>query len=142
MKPREYYEQLIASLPVGRERAVLRVMTWHVGQAQAVRKDELMLACEKMGVRFSDERQVRLTIVELRKRGVPICSSSGDAGYYLPATMDEYREFRAREYVKKIIDMRETVTAMDDQVRAMFPADYARYLRDRAAAAGQPSLWR
>jgi hypothetical protein len=30
---------------------------------------------------------------------------------------------------------------MDDQVRAMFPADYARYLRDRAAAAGQPSLW-
>lgn len=141
MKPREYYEKLIASLPVGRERAVLRVMTWHVGQAQAVRRDEIARAAEKMGVRFSDERQVRLAIVELRKRGVPICSSSGDAGYYLPATLDEYREFRAREYVKKIVDMRETVAAMDNQVRSMFPADYARYLRGRGAAE-QPSLWR
>jgi len=141
MKPREYYEKLIASLPVGRERAVLRVMTWHVGQAKAVRRDEIACAAEKMGVHFSDERQVRLTIVELRKRGVPICSSSGDAGYYLPATLDEYREFRAREYVKKIVDMRETIEAMDDQVRAMFPADYARYLRNRGAAE-QPSLWR
>jgi len=140
MKPREYYEKLIASLPVGRERAVLRVMTWHVGQAQAARRDEIARAAEKMGVRFSDERQIRLTIVELRKRGVPICSSSGDAGYYLPATLDEYREFRAREYVKKIVDMRETVEAMDNQVRAMFPADYARY-RNRGAAE-QPSLWR
>ena len=140
MKPREYYEKLIASLPVGRERAVLRVMTWHVGQAHAVRRDEIARAAEKMGVRFSDERQIRLTIVELRKRGVPICSSSGDAGYYLPATLDEYREFRAREYVKKIVDMRETVEAMDNQVRAMFPADYARY-RGRGAAE-QLSLWR
>jgi len=141
MKPREYYEKLIASLPVGRERAVLRVMTWHVGQAKTVRRDEIARAAEKMGVRFSDERQIRLTIVELRKRGVPICSSSGDAGYYLPATLDEYREFRAREYVKKIVDMRETVEAMDNQIRAMFPADYARHLRNRGAAE-QPSLWR
>lgn len=142
MKPREYYEKLIADLPVGRERAVLRVMTWHVGQAQAVRKDEIARAAEKLGVRFSDERQVRLTIVELRKRGVPICSSSGDAGYYLPATMDEYREFRAREYVKKIIDMRETVEAMDDCVAQVFQPEYLRRAIDRAAAAGQPSLWR
>lgn len=140
MKPRDYYESLIAGMPVGAERAVLRALSFHVGLADAISKDDLLDACRETGTPFSNERQLRLTIVKLRKAGIPVCASSGESGYYLAATLEEYREFRGREYVKKIIDMRETVTAMDGSIASMFPNEYQEYQREKAARAGQPAL--
>lgn len=140
MNPRDYYERLIKELPTGADRSVLRVLSYHQGQAEAIQKPDLMAECAKLGTRLSDERQIRLVIVRLRKQGIPICSSSGDSGYFLAASMAEYQEFRGREYVKKIQDMRETVAAMDGRVRAMFPAEYAEYKRQQDLEAGQPQL--
>lgn len=140
MKARDYYESLLASMPVGAERAVLRVLSFRIGLANAIQKADLIAECAKAGAVFKDERQVRKVIVDLHKRGIPVCSSSGESGYYLAATLDEYREFVGREYLKKISDMRETVTAMNDSIRAMFPSEYAQYQAEKAAAAGQPQL--
>lgn len=139
MKPKDYYQSLIEGMPTGAERIVLRVLSYHVGLENAIEKPHLIERCAAAGLPFH-ERQLRLTIVKLRKAGVPVCSSSGDSGYFLAASLDEYREFRGREYLKKIIDMRETVSAMDSAVRGMFPAEYQEYQREKAARAGQPAL--
>ncbi len=140
MNTRAYYESLIAEMPFGAERIVLRVLSFRVGLANAIQKADLIAECARAGVIFKAERQVRKTIVDLRKRGIPICSSSGESGYYLAANLAEYQEFAGREYLSKIADMRETVKAMNDSVRSMFPIEYAQYQAEKAAAAGQPSL--
>jgi hypothetical protein len=138
--PRNYYDHLISEMPAGAERAVLRVLSFHIGLGQAIQKDTLISESAKHGAHFSNERQVRLTIVDLRKQGIPICASSGESGYYLAGTLEEYKEFRGREYVKKIVDMRETVSAMDNHVKRMFAGEYAEYKRQQSEQAGQPSL--
>jgi methylthioribose-1-phosphate isomerase len=127
-------------MPAGAERTVLRVLSYHIGLKNAIQKPDLMSECAKAGAHFKDERQVRKAIVDLRKRGVPACSSSGDSGYFLAASLAEYQEFRGREYVKKITDMKNTVLAMDEQARQMFAAEYREYKRAQAERAGQPML--
>lgn len=138
--PRAYYEKLLADMPTGAERAVLRVLSFHVGLDEAIQKPDLITECAKIGTHFKDERQVRKVIVDLRKKGIPICASSGESGYFLAATLEEYREFRGREYVSKIVDMKATVSAMDAHVKQMFATEYQQYQAQKAAAAGQPSL--
>jgi hypothetical protein len=149
--PKARFDQLIADIPAGSERAVIRVLTFHFGLKNSIAKElgndpqkqkrpNLMDECALMGSRFSDERQLRSTIVKLRKAGYPICSSSGDGGYFLPSDLGEYREFRGREYISKIIDMRETVDRMDAFVKLMFPDEYEQYQREKSERAGQPAL--
>jgi hypothetical protein len=138
--PRDYYDRLIAEMPAGAERSVLRVLSYHISLDHAIQKPDLIAECAKLGSHFRDERQVRLAIVNLRKSGVPICSSSGESGYYLAGNLEEYKEFRGREYVKKIVDMKSTVEAMDKAVKSMFQAEYAEYKRQQSEQAGQPSL--
>jgi hypothetical protein len=138
--PRDYYDRLITEMPAGAERSVLRVLSYHIGLTNAIQKPELIGECAKTGAHFSDERQVRLVIVKLRKSGVPICSSSGESGYFIAENLSEYMEFRGREYVKKIVDMKETVTAMDGTAKQIFSGEYAEYQKAKAEAAGQPSL--
>ena len=140
IEPRTYYQKLLLTMPSGAERTVLNILYSHIGLADAIQKPELITGCQQHGTKFSDERQLRLTIVKLRKAGVPVCASSGESGYFLASSLDEYAEFRDREYVKKIVDMRETVTAMDEQIKQMFPADYDNYRKQKAMAAGQPQL--
>ncbi len=138
--PRDYYEHLLATMPAGAERTVLRVLSFHVGLANAIQKPDLIDACKQSGTHFSNERQIRLSIVNLRKAHVPVCASSGDSGYYLPASLEEYTEFYTREYLKKISDMRETVKAMNQAIPDLFPSEYQQYKINQAARAGQPAL--
>lgn len=140
MRPREFYEQLIRDMPAGAERVVLRALSFHIGAGQAASKDALLAASAAAGAAFSNERQLRLTIVKLRKAGIPVCASSGDSGYFLASGYEEYREFRGREYIKKINDMRETVTAMDGSAKSMFPSEYEDFQRSRAEQSGQPAM--
>jgi hypothetical protein len=140
MRPRDRYDRLIASMPASAERVVLRVLSYHIGLERAIQKPNLITECAKGGCVYSNERQLRLTIVALRKAGVPVCASSGESGYYLAGSLAEYQEFRGREYVKKILDMRETVAAMDAAVREMFASEYQDYKRCQAERTGQPAL--
>lgn len=121
LNPRQYYEKLLDDMAPGLERAVLSILRFHIGQAEAIEKDPLILTLENGGFRLKDERQVRLAIVRLRKAGVPVCSSSAEAGYFLPATYQEFSEFVSREYWKKVKDMTETALAMTRPIAKIFP---------------------
>jgi len=106
-------------MPHGLDRAILRVLSQHIGKENAVSKPVLLSTLAMNGFQVA-ERQARAAIVDLRKRGHLICSSSGDGGYYLPASAEEYAEFAQVEYRSKIADMADTLRAMDDGARNIF----------------------
>lgn len=117
--PRQIYDGLLTSMPAGVERSTLRVLSFHVGQKNAITRPDLLAALSTSGFTVGD-RQMRVTITDLRKAGHLICSSSGDGGYYIAETVDEYREFARVEYESKITDMAETLRAMDEGARKVF----------------------
>jgi len=117
--PKQFYDLLISNMPHGIERAMLRVLSYHMGKENAISKPDLMLELKRLGFRTS-ERQARACIVELRKHGHLIASSSGEGGYFLCSSMEEYNEFAQVEYKSKIVDMSQTLAAMDEGARDLF----------------------
>jgi hypothetical protein len=116
-------DDILAEIPYGFVERVGTVLEGYAGKEHAASKAQLMESLKRLGfgVDLSPatfERQVRLAIVALRKRGALICSSSGDGGYYLAANREEYDEFVEREYKGKIVDMQETVDAMNQAARS------------------------
>lgn len=102
----------ISALPAGLDRAVLRVLSYHTGRANAIGRQALLMRLADHGFKVG-ERAARLCISQLRKSGSLICSAPGDdGGYYLPADAAEFEAFVHTEYEAKIIDMRETLSAM------------------------------
>ncbi|MEJ5201402.1 MAG: hypothetical protein WHV66_04130 [Anaerolineales bacterium] len=114
------YEDLIANLPPGLERAILRVLESRRGRQNAIGRNELTALVQRLGQPAS-ERQVREAIKQLRRQGYLICSAPGaDGGYYWANTLEEYREFRNMEYAAKIADMSETLRMMDSAAEKIF----------------------
>lgn len=77
-----------------------------------------------------NSREIRNCISEMRKEGNLICSMSGTdeehknvAGYYRPATMDEYLAYR-RFYVSYANDIYDTIRSMDKEAKLTFEYDY------------------
>lgn len=67
------------------------------------------------------ERAMRDRIKWLRRQGAMICSTPGtNGGYYYARSAREYEEFRRKEYQAKILDMLETMRAMDKSAAKMF----------------------
>ena len=119
MERKRQYETELESMPPGLDRAVLRVVSAYK-TAAPIPRGTLVIAVGMNGFHVS-ERQVRETIKTLRRQGHLICSVPGnDGGYYMAASLEEYREFRKNEYAAKISDMSETMRAMDDAARAQF----------------------
>lgn len=58
------------------------------------------------------EREVRMAIVDLRKAGVPIVSTSRTRGYWRARSDADYARLRG-EYMARVIDIMETVRNMD-----------------------------
>jgi hypothetical protein len=114
------YERIIAEMPAGLDRAILRVLDYHHGKVNAVGREALVLAVESLGF-DTNERQVRRAIHDLRRQGYLILSAPGeDGGYYLAADLDEFRLFIDRELHPKAIDMLETEAAMQKAARQQF----------------------
>ncbi len=127
-KPQNIYSDEISAMQPGLDRAILRVLGYHAGKNQAIDKDELIRQLNLLGygnnLRYATfERQIRLTIVALRKNQHLICSSSGEGGYFIAKDRAEYDEFAQVEYRSKIIDMSDTLRAMDEGARAAFGLD-------------------
>jgi hypothetical protein len=120
-EPHQCYDELIAEMPAGLDRSVLRVLSWHVGIDQAISKLQLMADLAAMGFVVED-RQLRRQIQMLRKDGHLICASSGTGGYYLANNLAEYADFAESEYRSKIVDMATTLAAMDRSAQAKFGA--------------------
>ena len=114
------YERLIAEMPVGLERALLRAISYHTGKGHAIGRNALVRDLQRLGVCVS-ERQARQCIHDLRRAGHLICSAPGeDGGYYLAASLEEFREFCDRELHTKAMDMLETESAMKAAARQQF----------------------
>jgi len=114
------YDLLIAEMPVNLERAVLRVLSFHVGKKNAIGRDQLV---ETVRMNWPDahERQVRQGIHDLRRKGRLICSMPGeDGGYYMAANLEEVLEFLERELHPKAVDMLETESTMKASARQQF----------------------
>lgn len=114
------YEEMIQNMPAGLDRAILRIVNFHRGKAAAIGGEELTRQVGMSGFHI-DQRTVREMIKELRRAGHLICSTPGQAGgYYLATDLAEYWEFRKQEYQAKIIDMSETMSAMDKAADEQF----------------------
>jgi hypothetical protein len=114
------YDLLIAEMPVNLERAVLRVLSFHVGKKNAIGRDQLV---ETVRMNWPDahERQVRQGIHDLRRKGRLICSMPGESGgYYFAANLDEFWEFIERELHPKAIDLLETEKILKESARQQF----------------------
>ncbi len=121
MTPRRTpYDAEIAAMAPGLERAVLRVLSYHIGRSRAIGRDDLVLQVGYMGS-ASTERQVREVIHQLRRQGFLICSAAGvEGGYWIAESRQEYDEFRQAEFAAKISDMSETMAAMDSAAQIAF----------------------
>jgi len=125
MKNRDVYEEIIRQTEPGMERAVLRVVSMHVGAENAISREQLAGAVTHLGFgrnanQVTFDRKLRMAISSLRKLGVLICSSSGDHGYYIARDQEEYETFAAAEYRSKISDMATTLRAMDQAAEQRF----------------------
>jgi hypothetical protein len=114
------YDRLLASMPPGLDRAILRVLTARPGRASAVGRAELVRLVNALGF-DAQERQVREEIKLLRRAGHLIGSAPGeDGGYYWISSLQEYEEFDQREFSAKISDMAVTRAAMNAAARSKF----------------------
>jgi hypothetical protein len=122
------YDEIIGAMESGLTRATLRILSFHVGKGNTIHRADMVDELEKLGFgtllqRITFDRHVRAAIAELRKRGELVCSSSGDGGYYLAQERAEYDEFSQVEYRAKIIDMSQTLLAMDQGAARRFGSD-------------------
>ena len=77
---------------------VLGELVKHIGGEKAIDMGELfslVLGKDHTGTKINGTRQVRRIITELRKEGIPICSSTlkNGGGYFLPAVASELEDF-------------------------------------------------
>lgn len=105
---------LIDNLPPGIERALKRILSYHVGEEHAIGRAELMTQLRNAhGYRIGDDRPVRALINDLRKRGELICSKGGTGGgYYLAANQREIDEYIEWEVHSRAMDLLETERAL------------------------------
>ena len=109
----------IGEMPAGLDRALLRILSFHRGEANAVSRFTLEMQCAQHGFPESD-RKIRACINLLRKAGYPICSKGGeDGGYYMATTRQELDDYITREPQARINDFSEQIKAM----RSHYPAD-------------------
>ena len=119
--PDKTYELLIANMPVGLDRAIMRVISRCQGRDQSISRGKLLTLVHAAGFQDTNERQMRESIKMLRRDGHLICSAPGTGGgYWLAVNMAEYQEFEESEYTAKIVDMSETRAAMRKSARAQF----------------------
>ena len=103
---------MIAELPVGLDRAVLRVLSMHKGRENAISRGQLVLDVGSMGFHMH-ERAIRACINLLRKDGHPICSTGGeDGGYWWAVNWDELNDYLQREVDARATDLLEQSRAL------------------------------
>lgn len=99
--------------------AVIRIVNRYTA-LEPIGRGELVNLVRSRGYDV-DERTVREAVEAARNFGQLICSRSGsNGGYYMARDLDEYQEFRQREYMAKATTMLATVKAMDKGAQREF----------------------
>lgn len=105
-------QAMIDEMPPGLGRAILRILSVRVGQANAISRPDLLLALKSLGFDV-DERPARARINLLRKAGHPICSTGGSkGGYWWAANWVELRSFLDDEVLPRAYDLLEQERAL------------------------------
>ena len=111
---------LIAGLPAGLDRTLLRLLSYHVGRANAASRADLLTQLQRFAL---DEPALRARVQQLRRQGFLIGSARGErGGYYLVATPAEFRELLQREYLGPIQELSEVVARLRQSAARLFPA--------------------
>jgi hypothetical protein len=116
------YQNIIDKTPEALEVAIMAILWLHKGRTNAIGRDALVRALKDHWSQTAvHERQVREKIKELRREGYLIGSAPGtEGGYFLCESKEEYEEFKHMEFLAKIKDMNETMTAMDKAAVSQF----------------------
>lgn len=136
MEKREEYnigvnvQRMVEEMPAGLDRAILRVLSFHVGRDLAISRSQLVIDVAQHGF-FVHERQARAAINLLRKSGHAICSTGGeDGGYWLASDWAELMEYIEREIHSRAMDLLEQEGALKRMARETWgeysPAKQAR----------------
>lgn len=106
-------EKAIRDLPPGLDRAILRVMSFHVGRDKTIARSDLVTELAMVGFGFKDDRPVRLAINQLRHEGHLICSTGGKSGgYFLASSWSELDDYLQAEVHSRAMDLLEQESAM------------------------------
>lgn len=111
-------KELIDHLPAGLERAIRRVLSFHVGRENAISRSQLISDLARIGFDYidKDDRPVRICINQIRKSGTPgswICSTGGvGGGYWLAKDQEEMEEFIEHEEESRLGDFAKQMKAM------------------------------
>lgn len=120
------YEEILRTMPLGLNRAVLRELTFHIGEYNGIERGELHRKLREMkATQATTDRQMRISIQYWRIRGVRICQSERQVKepgkpiytiftYHLAGSEAEYQKFRLR-YKKYANTINTEVEAMDTQ---------------------------
>lgn len=107
-------QEMIDQLPAGLDRAILRIISFHVGHDNRISRVQFILDLKTHGFDYThDDRIPRLCINKLRKEGVEICSTGGSkGGYWMANGHEELEEFLEHEVDKRAKDLHEQASAM------------------------------
>jgi len=111
------YEQILAGMPPGLDRTILRILSGHKGKNERIERVQLVKLAFGL---FSDDemtmtldRMVREIISQLRHEGHLICSDSGAGGYWMAGNYDDVenltRELDSR--AMKLLEQSRTLKA-------------------------------
>jgi hypothetical protein len=111
-------DEMIDHLPAGLERAVRRILEFHVGRKNAISRTQLIYDLANMGFDYidKDDRPVRGCINLIRKSGTDgswICSTGGvGGGYWMAESNEELEEFIDHEEESRLGDFAKQMKAM------------------------------
>lgn len=138
MNAAKIFKERIKAMPPGMDRAVLSILQAHVGEINAIKKERLAADLNRMG--FGNgvpwetfERQMRISIANLRDQGIPAIASSGGAGYCIAQSWAEFNRFIDAEIDARIITLSQRKHHMISQAET--------FLGPRPASQGQGSLF-
>lgn len=116
------YEHLVSEIEDYHARKVARILSGHVGQANAVTKDSIARQVfgggDEHNTSDAATRKVRVIVSQLRERGLPVCANSGAAGYYLPANTAEAEPVLA-EMRSRIAHLSQAVQAIEKALKGV-----------------------
>ena len=111
-------QEMIDQLPAGLERAIRRILDFHIGRKNTISRSQLISDLALMGFNYidKDDRPVMVCINKIRKSETPdswICSTGGvGGGYWLAETNAELEKFIDHEEESRLGDFAEQMKAM------------------------------
>jgi len=110
-------------LPAGLDRFLIRLMGFHIGEANAISRSDLLREINNSCFNISD-RSLRVLINSLRKSGHAICSKGGiQGGYYLASSYEELEDFIQRELHSRAMDLLEQEKSLKSKSLPLLPHD-------------------